>query len=269
MIHRSSNHIDLDAARLAAEKVVEIHRRLVAFLRAGQTLADIDTFVAKQLEDLGCKSCFLHYRVPRLPPFPSFACLSPNDCIVHGTAGMTTDPLEPGDIISIDIGVLHRGWIGDAAWTYAIEHADHDSKRLMAAGKESLRRGVAELRPGATFRDWAAAVQQHVQGECGLYLTKGLCGHGIGRKLHLPPNIPNTVEECAPVLSPIRPGLLVAVEPMLAVGTGEKREKPNEWPIWTADGSRAVHYEHDVYVSEDGPIVLTEGLVSLPDIVGV
>ncbi|RMH26699.1 MAG: M24 family metallopeptidase, partial [Planctomycetota bacterium] len=87
MIQRHANAVDFDAARAAAQRVVTIHRRLVEFLRAGLTLAQIDTFVAEQLADLRCRSCFLRYRVPRLPPFPSFACLSPNDCIVHGTAG--------------------------------------------------------------------------------------------------------------------------------------------------------------------------------------
>lgn len=267
MIQRRPNAVDVEAARVAAEMVVEIHRRLVGFLRCGQALALIDAFVAEQLRDLGAKSCFLHYKVPKLPPFPSFSCLSPNDCIVHGTAGMTTEPMKPGDLLSIDIGVSYRGWIGDAAWTYVFKESDELKDRLMSAGKESLRLGVQAIRPGDTFCDWARAVQNHAEGECGFHLTRGLCGHGVGRKLHLPPNVPNTVEECHREMPRIQAGLLVAVEPMIAIGTGAKRERPKEWPIWTADGSLAVHYEHDVYVSEDGPIVLTAGLEELPDVV--
>ena len=267
MIHRHGNQVDVDAAHAAAQRVVEIHQRLVEFLRCGQTLGQIDTFVANQLRDLGCKSCFQHYKLPKLPPFPSFACLSPNDCIVHGTAGMTTEPMKPGDLLSIDIGVTYRGWIGDAAWTYVFGEPTDEQRRLMDCGKESLRRGIEQLAPGNTFRDWAHAVQDHAERECGFHLTRGLCGHGIGRKLHLPPNVPNAIDECSHFMPPISPGLLVAVEPMIAVGTPEKRELPNQWPIWTADGSLAVHYEHDVYVSPDGPIVLTEGLDELPDVI--
>lgn len=267
MIHRQGNQVDLDAATAAAHRVVTIHERLAAFLRCGQTLAQIDTFVADQLRDLKCKSCFQHYKLPKLPPYPSFACLSPNDCIVHGTAGMTTEPMKPGDVLSIDIGVLYQGWIGDAAWTYVFKETDDLKQRLMNCGKECLKRGVKELRPGNSFRDWAEAVQNHAERECGFHLTRGLCGHGIGRKLHLPPNIPNTVEECSHFMPRIQPGLLVAVEPMISVGTPLKREEPKQWPIWTADGSLAVHYEHDVYVDEDGPIVLTEKLHELPDVV--
>ena len=267
MIQLQPTPKDIQAARAAAQQVVTIHQRLVEFLRCGMTLAQIDTFVADQLRDLGSKSCFLHYKVPRLPPFPSFACLSPNDCIVHGTAGMTIEPMKPGDLLSIDLGVSYRGWIGDAAWTYVFKETNDLKQRLMNAGKESLRKGVAQLKPGNTIRDYAAAVQGHAEGECGFHLTQGLCGHGVGRKLHLPPNIPNTLEECPPVMPRLKPGLIVAVEPMISVTTPQKREAPGKWPIWTPDGSLAVHYEHDVYISDDGPVVLTEGLDELPDVV--
>jgi methionyl aminopeptidase len=267
MIQRHANTVDLEAARAAAQQVVEIHRRLSDWLHIGVTLAQIDTFVADQLRDLSSKSCFLHYKLPKLPPFPSFACLSPNDCIVHGTAGMTTDPMKPGDLISIDLGVHFRGWIGDAAWTYVFGEPTELQRRLMDCGKESLRRGIAQLKPGNTIRDFATAVQGHVEDECGFHLTRGLCGHGVGRKLHLPPNVPNTLDECPPFMPAIQPGLLIAVEPMIAVSTPDKLDRPRQWPIYTADGSLAVHYEHDVYVSNTGPVVLTEGLDELPDVI--
>ena len=111
---------DIEGATVAATHVVEVHRRLVDMLRPGLTLAQIDEFVANTLVELDCVSAFLGYSVRGHPPFPSHACLSVNECVVHGTHDMTTNPLQPGDIISIDIGVKHHGWIGDAAWTYAI-----------------------------------------------------------------------------------------------------------------------------------------------------
>jgi len=263
---------DVDRAHAAAQCVVETHRRLVGFLRCGQTLAEIDGFVAKTLEDLGCKSCFLHYKQPRLPPFPSFACLSPNDCIVHGTAGMSTEPMKPGDLLSIDIGVTHKGWIGDAAWTYAFETRSDEAKRLMDCGRESIRRGIAELQPGVWFVEYARAVQEHAEAECGFHCVRGLGGHGYGRKLHSPPYVANAVSrfsgEWPDEEKPVKVGSLLAIEPMIAVGSPEIDQQSGQWPIFTADGSLSVHYEHDVYISENGPVILTEGLEELPDIVG-
>ncbi len=263
---------DVEHAAAAAAKVVEVHRRLVDFLAVGQTLAKIDAFVGDQLRDLACKSAFLGYRQGRLPAFPSFACLSPNECIVHGTAGLTTEPMRPGDILKIDIGVVFRGWIGDAAWTYAFRERTDTAKRLMECGKESLRRGVQALQPGSPYIEFARAVQTHVEAECGFHCVRGLGGHGYGKKLHGPPYVANTVpsspDEWPDAFTRIEPGALIAVEPMLAVGTGGTMQKPGQWPVFTADGSLSVHYEHDVYIGEDGPVALTEGLWNLPDVVG-
>ncbi|MCW5765352.1 MAG: type I methionyl aminopeptidase [Phycisphaeraceae bacterium] len=260
---------DHDLALAAAQCVVATHRRLVEHIRAGATLAQIDAQVAKILADLGCRSCFLGYKVGRLPPFPSHACLSVNDCVVHGTAGSLLRPLRPGDLVKIDIGVWHQGFIGDAAWTYSIGKPEPAVRALMEAGKESLRRGVAALRPGARLIEFARAVQGHVETERGLHLVRNLGGHGIGRKLHLPPYVSNVVPaypgEWPEATMTCEPGLLLAVEPMLAIGTGQTKQDGRTWPVRTADGSMSAHYEHDVLVTAQGPRVLTEGLETLPD----
>jgi methionyl aminopeptidase len=262
---------DVDAAYTSAQKVVETHRRLAAFLRPGITLAAIDTFVAKTLEELSCRSCFLGYRVPHSPSFPSHACLSVNECVVHGTAGYYLPPMKAGDVLKIDIGVTHRGWIGDAAWTYVFGEPAPETRRLMECGKESLRRGVQQLRPGKMLLDWAKTVQGHVETECGFHLVRGLGGHGYGRKLHEPPYVANTVPafpgEWPDASLRCEPGILVAVEPMIAIGTGRVKQRRNEWPVFTADGSLSVHYEHDVLITENGPRVLTEGLEETKDII--
>lgn len=266
---RSASRLDVDAARAAARHVVTTHQRLAAFLRHGQTLAEIDRFVAATLADLACASCFLGYRVGRGPAFPSHACLSVNDCVVHGTAGYLTRPLEGGDLLKIDIGVTHRGWIGDAAWTYHFGTPSPQVRRLMDTGKESLRRGVQALQPGEPYIHWARAVQGHVEAEQGFHLIRGLGGHGYGRKLHAPPFVsnvvPSTPGEWPDAFTLARPGTLVAVEPMIAVGTGETRQAPGQWPVFTADGSPSVHYEHDVLITENGPEMLTDGLDDLAD----
>lgn len=257
----------------AAQKVVETHRKLSAFLAKGQTLAQIDSFVAKTLDDLGCKSCFLGYRQrPSDPKFPSYACLSLNECVVHGTAGYYILPVQPGDVLKIDIGVSFRGWIGDAAWTYVFGQPTEQVRRLMDCGKESLKRGIATLRPGNTYMAWARAVQGCVEEEFKFHLVRGLGGHGYGRKLHAPPFVSNVVPsqsgEWHEGNQPIEAGTLLAVEPMIGVGTGQIRQKRGEWPIFIQDGSMSVHYEHDVLVTDTGPRVLTAGLESLPDVIG-
>ena len=263
---------DIEAARAAAGCVVETHRRLVEYLGAGQTLAQIDRFVAETLSGLDCRSAFLSYRMKGHPAFPSHACLSLNDCIVHGTHDLISAPIKPGDLLSIDIGVIHEGWIGDAAWTYAIEHASPEAQRLMACGRQSLRVGIDAIPVDGPLIAWAKAVQQYVERECGFHLVRGLGGHGYGRTLHGPPFVSNTVPrnpaEWPDAWATFKPGMLLALEPMLAVGTGDIASEHKRWPIFTADGSLSVHYEADILITEDGPCDLTEGLEELPDVVG-
>lgn len=263
---------EADAAYTAAQKVVEIHRRLAGWLRPGVKLPEIDRYVERQLDDLGCRSCFLRYRAGGgMPPFPSHSCLSVNECVVHGTAASYEPPLREGDVLKVDIGVTHRGWIGDAAWTYVFGAMSPEVKKLTEVGKRSLEIGIQTLRPGRRLLDWAAAVQDYVERDHGLHLVRGLGGHGYGRKLHAPPHVSNTRPRFAGEWNDasvvLEPGVLLAVEPMLAWGTGETVTGPGRWPILTADGSMAVHYEHDVLVTAGGPRVLTEGLESLPDVI--
>jgi len=263
---------DIQSAAESANRVVEIHRRLADWLRAGRSLAQVDAFVAQCLSELRSKSAFLGYRTGRYPKFPSYACLSLNDVVVHGTAGMTIEPLKPGDVLSIDIGVKYRGWIGDAAWTYGIESISDDARRLCECGRTAIRMGIEQLRPDAPLIRWAETLQDYVEGECGYYLVRGLGGHGYGRELHAPPFVsnvrPNNRLEWPDAKYILKPGDLLAVEPMIAIGTADLVQEPRKWPISTADGSLAVHYEHDVLVTESGPRVLTAGLDELPMVVG-
>ena len=181
-----SANVDADLAYEAAQRVVRVHQRLAEFLRAGVTLPQVDALVADALKEFGARSCFLGYRVPKSPPFPSHACISVNDCVVHGTAGYFPRPLRPADIISVDVGVLYRGWIGDAAWTYAIEERTDEADRLMRCGRECIARGIATLRPENQYIEWARTVQGVVEREYGFHLVRGLGGHGYGKKLHEP-----------------------------------------------------------------------------------
>lgn len=262
---------DVQGIEQAAAVVVKTHQSLSEFLAVGQTLAEIDLFVAETIHRQEAKSCFLGYRIPKLGPFPSHACLSLNECVVHGHAQYYTEPLKPGDVLKIDIGVRCRGWIGDAAWTYTFGEPTEEVQKLTHVGKESIRRGVEQLQPGKQLVNWARIVQEYVEEEQGLHLIRGFGGHGIGKKLHLPPFIANTVPryggEWPDAFTHWQPGMVVAVEPMIAVGTGATRQESRQWPVYTADGSQSVHYEHDVLITADGPRVLTAELDTIEDVI--
>ena len=259
-------------AKKAAAHVCRVHEALADFLCAGKTLPEVDAFVGRTLDELDSKSCFLRYRIPGQHPFPSHSCLSLNDCVVHGTHLDVTRPLEEGDVLSIDVGVLHKGWIGDAAWTYGIVSVSDAARKLMTAGIDSLRRGIDAMQPGRPLIDWARAVQQCVETEAGFSLIRGLGGHGYGKTLHAAPFVsnvvPTTPNEWPDAFRIFEPGLLLAVEPMLAAGDPKITSNIDGWPIRTADGSLTVHYEADVLITEDGPDVLTADMFELPDIVG-
>jgi methionyl aminopeptidase len=263
---------EAELAYAAAQCAVEVHRRMVSDIKLGMTLAQLDQLVAKHLTDLRCTSCFRGYKVRGLPAFPSYSCLSLNHCVVHGTAGYHTRPLVEGDLLKLDIGVSHKEFIGDVGWTYAIKHQTNDAKRLMDVGKESLRLGCAELHPANMFMHWAKAVQEYVERQHGLHLIRGLGGHGIGRALHGAPFVSN-VMPASPGDWPdatlrCSPGIVIAVEPMLALGTGSTKQGTREWPVFTADGSLSSHYEHDVLITTSGPRILSEGMDDLPAIIG-
>lgn len=262
---------DVNAARASATRVCRVHEALVDFLRPGLTLADVDAFVADTLRRLDSQSAFLRYRAAGYPPFPSHSCLSPNDCVVHGTHVMNDAQLVEGDILSVDIGVLHKGWIGDAAWTYAIGAVSEEDLVLLRTGRASLRAGLDAIKPGRPLLDWARAVQQCVEADAGLSLVRGLGGHGYGRSLHGPPFISNVVPtapgEWPDAFRTWTAGMLVAVEPMLNLGGHEVRPVTGGWPIMTADGSNSAHYEADVLVHEEGIEILTADMFDLPDVV--
>lgn len=271
---------EADAAFAAAQVVVETHRRIAAWLRPGVTLGGIDAFVGRTLQDLHARSCFLGYKVAGHPPFPSHACLSVNECVVHGTAGYYRAPLKAGDLLKIDIGVFYKGWVGDAAWTYCFGEPSPEVKRLTECGKEALRRGVEQLSPGKRYIDWATTVQDCVEKDFGFHCIENWGGHGYGRSLHEPPHLLNHRPLQAggwPEQGRTwQPGNLVAVEPMIAIGTGKTVQNPlpggrrlTDWPVFAADGSMSVHYEHDVLIGEHGPKILTEGLEQTPDVIPV
>lgn len=281
---------EIDLAYTAAQRVVEVHHKLCAYVRAGMTLAQIDAEAGRILASLDCRSCFLNYKIGKGAPFPNHTCVSVNECVVHGTSLYHTEPLKPGDLFKIDVGVLHRGFIGDAAWTYAIGEATPEQKRLMQCGRESLKRGIPTLHPQNTWMTWARTIEECVERDYGYKCVGGLGGHGYGRTLHdknlyVANSIPRNIQEWPDATRQCAPGTLVAVEPMIAIGTRDtysgvewmrlkgipvppSLKLLHEWPIISADGSLTVHYEADVLITDNGPRDLTEGMQQLPDVIG-
>ncbi|HHK60556.1 MAG TPA: type I methionyl aminopeptidase, partial [Desulfobacterales bacterium] len=162
--------------------------------------------------------------------------------------------LQSGDLVSIDFGVRFQGYYGDAAVTIAVGDLADERARLQAVTREALERGIAQVMIGRRISDISRAIQEHVEAH-GFSVVRQFVGHGIGRQLHEPPEIPNYVREGA---SPrLQPGMVLAIEPMVNAGTWEVKVLRDGWTVVTADGRPSAHFEHSVAVTEDGPLVLS------------
>ncbi|MGA8247842.1 MAG: type I methionyl aminopeptidase [Nocardioides sp.] len=187
------------------------------------------------------------------PPFPATICASVNEEVVHGIPGSRT--LVEGDVISIDCGAIVEGWHGDAAITVAIGDVAGDVLELMRVTEESLWAGIAAARLGGRVTDISHAVEASIRSHGDYGILEDYVGHGIGSAMHMPPNVPNVGR---PGRGPrLVPGLALAVEPMVTLGTQETVVLDDEWTVVTADGSRAAHFEHTFTLTPDGPWVLT------------
>lgn len=185
--------------------------------------------------------------------FPYALCCSVNDEVVHGFPS-TTRILEEGDVVSFDMGVIVEGFCGDAARTFPVGEVSDDAAMLLRVTKESLELAVAAARPGNHLVDISAAVQKHAEAH-GLGIVKRFVGHGIGTRLHEKPEIPNFVSSATPDL-PLKEGMVLAIEPMLTLGSWEVNILDDDWTAVTKDGSLAAHFEHSVAITSKGPVIL-------------
>lgn len=181
-------------------------------------------------------------------------CASINDEIVHGIPGQRV--LQEGDIISVDVGVIHKGYHGDAAITVGVGQVDAESQRLLEVTAESLRIGIQAAAPGRWTTDISKAIQAYVEAQ-GFSVVREYTGHGIGRQMHEDPQIPNYFEPKLGKQIRLRPGMTFALEPMVNVGDWRTRVLDDHWTVVTADGTRSAHFEHTVAVTKNGPAILT------------
>jgi len=237
-----------EAARHVAEILLEVRERA----RAGVTTGELNEHAKRSIERRGVGSSFLGYGPRGAPPYPAVMCMSLNEEIVHGIPGPRE--LKEGDILSLDFGVHVDGWHGDSAVTIPIGEVSDDTKRLLATTRDSLYRAIDQLVPGNRLSDIGHAVQTFAEAQ-GFSVVRQFVGHGIGRALHEPPQIPNFGP---PGKGPrLRDGMVFAIEPMVCIGTHEVRMLDDDWTAVTADGQPAAHFEHTILITDHGPEILT------------
>jgi methionyl aminopeptidase len=232
--------------------VAEVLAACRAAVRPGITTGELDRIAADILKKRGASSNFKGYGVPVLPPFPGVICTSLNEQVVHGIPGKRK--LREGEIISIDAGAIVDGWHADAAVTVAVGPVSPEASKLIGVTQEALQRGIAAAQVGKRLGDIGAAVQRWVESQ-GFSIVRNYVGHGIGRAMHEEPQVPNY--GAAERGLQIKEGLCIAIEPMVNVGGAETRTLDDRWTVVTADGSLSAHFEHSLWCTAKGPVVLT------------
>lgn len=217
-----------------------------AIIAPGVTPRELDRLAERVIRGAGGVPAFLHYR-----GYPATLCISVDDVIVHGIPNDA--PLKGGQIVGIDCGVLYKGYFGDAARTFAVGEVDDEARRLLKVTEEALRLAVEQVRPGGRVSDIGHAVQRHAERH-GFSVVREFSGHGIGTSLHEEPQVPNYGK---PGKGPkLRPGLVLAIEPMVNAGKAGVRMDADGWTARTEDGSRSAHFEFSVAVTSSGARVL-------------
>jgi methionyl aminopeptidase len=237
-----------EAGRIVAEMLAACR----AAVRPGVTTSELDRIAADVLKRHGATSNFKGYGVPVLPPFPGVICTSVNEQVVHGIPGKRR--LKEGEILSIDAGAIVEGWHADAAVTVPVGEVSPQAAKLIAVTDEALRRAIGAAVVGKRLGDIGAAVQRFVEAQ-GFAVVRNYVGHGIGRAMHEEPQVPNYG---APERGlQIKEGLCIAIEPMVNIGGPQTRTLPDQWTVVTADGSLSAHFEHTLWCTAAGPVVLT------------
>ena len=241
---------EIEKIRAAGRIVVEILGRLAEQVAPGVTTGDLWRAAEEVMRDNDGEAVFRTQA-----GFPVGICTSVNEEIVHGIPGPRE--LREGDIVSIDVGVGKDGYIGDAARTFAVGEVDRESARLMEVTKRCLGLAIERIRPGADLVDIARAVQAHAEAN-GFSVVRDFVGHGVGEKLHEPPQVPNFVGRRGAVAGTVlRRGMVIAVEPMINAGGWRCRKLADGWTVVTKDGRRSAHFEHTVAVTGEGAEILT------------
>ena len=243
---KSSHEIEL--MRVSCGNLAVLHEELAKLIRPGISTLDIDREAARIIKSFGCVSSFLNYN-----GYPGHLCVSVNEEVVHGIP-KAERILKEGDIVSLDAGMIYEGYHSDAARTWAVGQTEKANLDLIAAAEECFFRGIEKARAGHHLHEISEAINACADAH-GYGVVRELCGHGIGRELHEPPQIPNHRQNTKGIL--LRPGMTLAIEPMITMGSREVRMRPDKWTVVTRDGRPAAHYENTVLITEGEPEILT------------
>ena len=238
---------EIEGMRRAGASVAEVLEKVRAFVAPGLTTREVDEFAAERIREVGAKSAFLGYR-----GFPGNICISVNEEVVHGIGGSRR--LQVGDIVKLDVGIVKDGWIGDTATTVPVGVVDANVSKLLSVTQQSLAQGIAQARDGNRVGDISHAVEEFVVRH-GFSVVREFVGHGVGRRLHEEPQIPNYGR---PHIGPkLKAGMTLAIEPMVNIGRADVRILADGWTVVATDGKKSSHFEHVVLVTEGEPEILT------------
>lgn len=240
---------EIGKMRIASSKAMEILTYLKDFVKSGIKTMELEMVCEEKIRETGnIKAAFKGYN-----GFPYCLCISINDEVVHG---MPSDrQLKENDIVSIDFGLLYEGYYGDVAMTYAVGDISKPARKLLQVTEEALYRGINEAREGNRLHDISHAIQDHVESSQ-FSVVREFVGHGIGRSLHEEPQLPNYGNKGTGIR--LKAGMVIAIEPMVNMGTSDVYIKDNGWTAATKDGSLSAHFEHTVAVTSNGPVILSK-----------
>lgn len=238
---------EIETMRSANQIVVKVMKAVSQAIRPGIATRELDAQAEQIILEMGGKPAFKGYR-----GFPATLCISVNEELVHGIPGERQ--LKEGDIVSIDCGVLKNGFYGDHAWTFPVGRISERAKKILEVGEKALGLGIEQMVVGNRLFDISAVVQNFVERE-GFSVVRDFVGHGIGQALHEEPQLPNF--GTAKTGLRLKPGLVLAFEPMVNEGTYEVKTLADGWTVVTKDGKLAVHFEHSVAITERGPDILS------------
>jgi methionyl aminopeptidase len=225
-------------------------KEIKSMIKPGITTKELDTVAESIIRDHGGKPTFKGYPGPY--PYPATLTISINEEMVHGIPSGRV--LEEGDIVSVDCGTTLDGYIGDSAFTKGVGEIGKEKSRLIQVTEESLYIGIEYMRPGNHIGDVSAAIQDHIESH-GYHVPRKYTGHGVGRKMHEPPQVPNFGVPGQGIL--LQVGMTIAIEPMVLVGTPKTKVLSDQWTVISADRSLTAHYEHTVAVTANSPLILT------------